>query len=86
MATRRTREAESYPDLVAHGPILVPGMTELTRRGTPVRTVSDVDYRLREAVVADDPVPVVGDPADAAEFAARSGPDAVPAQATVRFG
>ncbi|MCX2734245.1 hypothetical protein OOZ19_28715 [Saccharopolyspora sp. NFXS83] len=80
------REVESYPDLVVHGPMLVLRMTELARHRTPDRPVSSVDYKLRRPVFAGDPVLVVGDPADEAELSVRSHPDAVHAQAAVRFG
>ncbi|MER5390664.1 MaoC family dehydratase N-terminal domain-containing protein [Saccharopolyspora sp. NPDC002686] len=79
-----TREVESYPGLVVHGPILVLLMTELARHRAPDRRVTGVDYRLRRPVFAGDPVLVTGSPAG--DMAVRTAPDEVMATAQVTFG
>jgi hydroxyacyl-ACP dehydratase HTD2-like protein with hotdog domain len=43
-------DAEGYPGLVVHGPLLVLSMLELVRREAPGRTVRSLSYRLRKPV------------------------------------
>jgi hydroxyacyl-ACP dehydratase HTD2-like protein with hotdog domain len=57
------RDAEGYPGLVVHGPLLVTLMLELARRGAPERQVRTLSYRLRKPVFAGEHVLALGDPA-----------------------
>jgi 3-methylfumaryl-CoA hydratase len=77
------RKVERYPGLVVHGPILVLLMTELARQQAPEREIAGVDYRLRRPVFAGDPVLVAGGPDGG--MTVRTAPDAVMAEAEVRF-
>ncbi|MBB5158392.1 hypothetical protein [Saccharopolyspora phatthalungensis] len=77
------REAESYPGLVVHGPILVLLMTELARQQAPEREIAGVDYRLRRPVFTGDPALVCGGPDG--NLTVRTAPDHVMAEAKVTF-
>ncbi|QGK70442.1 hypothetical protein GIY23_13725 [Allosaccharopolyspora coralli] len=80
-----TREVESYPDLVVHGPLLALLMTELARAGSG-KSVSTVDYRLHRPVFAGDPVLLTGEPSDeGADLAVLTAPENTMATATVGF-
>ena len=80
-----TREVESYPDLVVHGPLLALLMTELARDGSG-KQVSTVDYRFRRPVFAGDPVLVTGEPHDdGADLAVLTAPENTMATAKVGF-
>ncbi|MGY0055481.1 hypothetical protein ACWY4P_02790 [Streptomyces sp. LZ34] len=46
------RDAEDYPGLVVHGPLLALLMLELVRRNVPERQVRTLSYRLRRPVFA----------------------------------
>lgn len=80
-----TREVESYPDLVVHGPLLALLMTELARAGSG-KQLSSVDYRFHRPVFAGDPVLVTGEPdRDGAELAILTAPETTMATAKVSF-
>ncbi|MEV5177872.1 hypothetical protein AB0L10_44320 [Streptomyces flaveolus] len=58
------RDAEGYPGLVVHGPLLALLMLELVRRDDPSRPVRSLSYRLRSPVFSGERLLVCGEPAD----------------------
>jgi 3-methylfumaryl-CoA hydratase len=55
-------EAEGYPGLVVHGPLLALLMLELPRRHAPDRRVTRFEFRLRQPIFDGDEILVSGQP------------------------
>lgn len=77
--------AESYPDLVVHGPLLVLLLSELGRASSGLR-IRAIDYRLRRPVFAGDPVLLTGTPDDkTASMSVLTSESTIMAEATLGF-
>jgi hydroxyacyl-ACP dehydratase HTD2-like protein with hotdog domain len=66
-------DAEGYPGLVVHGPLLVLSMLELVRREAPGRTVRSLSYRLRKPVFCGERLLTCGQAVPAGEESGTSG-------------
>jgi 3-methylfumaryl-CoA hydratase len=65
------RDAEGFPGLVVHGPLLALMLLELSRRQVPDRPVRAFRFRAERPVFAGDPVWVHGDPSSGRHAAER---------------
>lgn len=79
-------QAEGYPDLVVHGPLLAQQLATLAMRHEPSRALAQFDYRVQAPVFVGDEVGAFGRPdGDEAQLEVRSEGDRVHVAATARY-